>query len=85
MTMPSITRSRGGTAAGAAAAAAVVSEDANFHVPLDEISADGPADGELTDGQNDMSVPPTDLLDSEIVRLRASLTALRKSLDDVMS
>merc|ERR1712179_101346 len=32
-----------------------------------------------------MSVLPTHLLDSEIVRLRSSLTALRKSLDDVVS
>ena len=73
MTMPSTTRSRGGTAAGAAAARAdpraVVSEDGNFHVPSDEISADGPADDQLTVGQDAMSVLPTDLLDSEIVRL----------------
>ena len=47
--------------------------------------ADGPAVDQLTVGQDAMSVLPTDLLDSEIVRLRASLTALRKSLDDVMS
>ena len=88
MTMQRITRSRGGTAAGAAPAradpSAVGSEDGNFHV-IDEISADGPAGNQSTVGQDTMSVLPTHLLDSEIVRLRSSLTALRKSLDDVVS
>ena len=57
------------------------SQDGNFHEPVDKISADH----QLTIEQVNMNVPPKDLLDSEIVRLRASLTASRKSLDDLMS
>ena len=88
MTMQRITRSRGGTAVGAAPARAdpraVGSENGNFHV-MDEISADSPAGDQLLVGQDTMSVLPADLLDSEIVRLTSSLTADRKYLDDVVS
>ena len=75
--MPSTTRSRGG-AAGATAAAG---SDGNFLAvePVDELSADH----QLTTEQGNMNVPPKDLMDSEIVRLWASLTASRKSLDDL--
>ena len=69
MTMQRITRSRGGTAAGAAPAradpSAVGSEDGNFHV-IDEISADGPAGNQSTVGQDTMSVLPTHLLVSKL-------------------
>ena len=83
MAMQGITRSHGGTAAGARPAradpSAVGSESGNFHV-MDEISADIPAGDQLLVRQDTMSVLPADLLDSEIVRLRSSCTANRKYL-----
>ena len=76
MEMPS-TRSRGG-AAGAAAVS-----DGNFLAvqPVDEISADP----QLTTEQGHMNVAPKDLMDGEIVRLRAAVKASRKLLDDLNS
>ena len=72
--MPS-TRSRG--AAGAAAVS-----DGNFLTV--EPEGEGSADSQLTTEQENMSAPK-DLMDSEIVRLRASVTASRKLLDDLNS
>ena len=72
--MPS-TRSRG--KAGAAAVS-----DGNFLTV--EPEGEGSADSQLTTEQENMSAPK-DLMDSEIVRLRASVTASRKLLDDLNS
>ena len=72
--MPS-TRSRG--AAGAAAVS-----DGNFLTV--EPEGEGSADSQLTTEQENMSAPK-DLMEPEIVRLRASVTASRKLLDDLNS
>ena len=73
--MPS-TRARG------KAGAAAVSDDGNFLTvePQVEISADS----QLTTEQDNMS-DPKDLMDPEIVRLRASIAVSRKLLDDQKS
>ena len=74
--MPS-TRSRGW-----AAGVAAVSDGKFLTVqPLGKESADP----QLTTEQGNMNVAPKDLMDSEIVRLRASVTASRKLLDDLNS
>ena len=72
--MPS-TRSRG-------AAGATAVSDGNF--PTVEPEGEGSADPQLATEQGNMSAPK-DLMDSEIVRLRASVTASRKLLDDLNS
>ena len=74
--MPSTTRARG------KAGAAAVSDDGNFLnvEPQVEVSADS----QLTTEQGNMSASK-DLMDSEIVRLRASIAASRKLLDDLKS
>ena len=74
--MPSTTRARG------KAGAAAVSDDGNFLTvePQVEISADS----QLTTEQDNMSAPK-DLMDPEIVRLRASVAVFRKQLDDLKS
>ena len=79
--MPSTTRSRGGAGVAAASEATSDVHHGNFQLfePADEISAED----QLASEQAGMSCPLKDLLDGEIVRLRASLTASRKSLDDL--
>ena len=74
--MPSTTRARG------KAGAAAVSDDGNFLAV--EPEGEGSADHQLTTEQGNMSAPK-DLMESEIVRLRASVTASRKLLDDLNS
>ena len=70
------TRSPGG--AGAAGTAAV--SDGNF--PTVQPVGEESADPQLTTEQGNMNVAPKD---SKIVRLRASVTASRKLLDDLNS
>ena len=75
------TRSRGG--AGRTPAGAAVGSDGNFLTVQPEGES---ADIELTTQQAKMeNVVPKDLMDSEILRLRASVTASRKLLDDINS
>ena len=71
--MPSTTRAR------EKAGAAAVSDGGNFLSvePQVEVSADS----QLTTEQDNMS-DPKDLMDPEIVRLRASVAVSRKLLDD---
>ena len=80
--MPS-TRSRGGAGKTPAGAEAAAGSDGNFLTVQPEGES---ADIELTTQQANMeNVAPKDLMDSEILRLRASVTASRKLLDDINS
>ena len=86
--MPSVTRSRGGAAvvgAGLPRADSRGTGSGNFHVVEDELAVDSPADGQLLmeQEQNTMSVLPLNMLDGEIVTLRASFITNRKALDEV--
>ena len=86
--MPYVTRSRGGAAvigAGLTRADSRGTGSGNFHVVEDELSVDSPADGQLLieQEQGTMSVLPLNILDEEIVTLRASFITNRKALDEV--
>ena len=74
--MPSTTRARG------KAGAAAVSDGGNFLSVEPQVGAS--ADSQLSTEQDNMS-DPKDLMDPEIVRLRASIAVSRKLLDDQKS
>ena len=84
--MHRVTRSRGGAAVGAGLPRQEPrgTSSGNFHEVEDELAAVEPADRQLPMEleQDTISVLPLNMLDGEIVTLRASFTTNRKAIDE---